>query len=74
MTPSDRKRRATQRAGVMRALNRGRWLSLKDFQGVKGSDSGISARIRDARKPKFGGHKIVCRRDEGGVYRYKLVR
>lgn len=68
---ADRRRRQSQRQGVQSILSRKTWVSLKDFTGVKGTDSSISARIRELRKQ---GRKVECRRHEDGVYRYRLVR
>ena len=43
--------------------------------GVMVSDSSISARIRDQRKARFGGHTIEKRKREGSrAYEYKLVQ
>lgn len=69
-----RRSRQSQSQGVQRILRRKSWVSLIDFRGVKGTDSSISARIRELRKPKHGKHVVECRRCEDGVYRYKLVR
>jgi hypothetical protein len=72
---ADRKRLKSQRSGVWNILRDHRWHPLTIFkQKVKGSDSSITARIRDARKKKYGGHIIQCARDAAGVYRYRLVR
>lgn len=35
--------------------------SIRVKYGVQVSDSAITARIRDLRKPQFGGHTILCR-------------
>lgn len=37
---------------------------------VGGSEAGISARLRDLRKPKFGGFQINRERLEGGLWVY----
>jgi hypothetical protein len=36
------------------------------------SECGASARIRDQRKERFGGHKIV-KRPAGGAFEYRMV-
>ena len=39
----------------------------------EGSETGISARLRDFRKKKFGGFRVESkRRDEGGSWVYRL--
>lgn len=41
--------------------------------GVRVSESGISARIRDCRKPQYGGHVVLIRKRAGTkFYEYKL--
>jgi hypothetical protein len=53
------------------------WRSAIDFQemlkdrGVYASDSSITARIRDLRKPKYGGMKIDCKCERKGRYVYR---
>jgi hypothetical protein len=42
-------------------------------RGVKGRESGITARIRDFRKPEFGAFEIESKRVSGGTYTYRLV-
>ncbi len=43
--------------------------------GVKCSDTGVSARIRDFRKDRFGAHEVERRRVAGGsgLYEYRVV-
>lgn len=42
-------------------------------RGIRMSDSGCTARLRDARKEQFGGHKISIRRRNGTkAYEYRL--
>ncbi len=40
----------------------GRWLS----------DAGLSARVRDQRKGKYGGFIVECRLGKGRTYEYRL--
>ena len=37
------------------------------------SEAGISARLRDLRKKRFGGHTVERRNVGGGVWEYRLV-
>lgn len=72
---SPNSKRKTQRAGVWGAIKDGRWHDLWDFKArAKGSDSALTARIRELRRKEFGKHVVECRRFEGGVYRYRLVK
>ncbi len=62
------------------ALGRGVWLAPYDIQRIieikydtRMSDSSITARMRDLRKAKYGGHVIDCRKRPGAkVYEYRL--
>jgi hypothetical protein len=55
-------------------LNQQWWTLPALRERVGGSEAGISARIRDLRKPKFGGYEIRRRRVEaGGLWEYRLV-
>lgn len=66
-----------QLEAVHETLLAGGWWTLSDIQGAigKGSEAGISARIRDLRKPKFGGHEVERRRcAEPGLWEYRLVQ
>lgn len=42
---------------------------------VDGSEAGVSARVRDLRKKKFGSHTVETRRVKGGngLWEYKLI-
>jgi hypothetical protein len=55
----------------------GQWLTLSELvHWCGGSEAGISARLRDLRKPQFGGY-IVERRRRGdpkrGLFEYRLL-
>lgn len=51
----------------------GEWYTLGKLQElVGGSEAGISARVRDLRKPAFGGYEVERRRVEGGLYEYRI--
>ena len=52
----------------------GRWWTLARLSAVTGgSEAGVSARIRDLRKPRFGGHTVDRRRTDGGLWEYRLL-
>ena|ERR1022692_3009713 len=42
-------------------------------ESVGGSEAGVSARLRDFRKARFGGHVVERIRVEGGLFEYRLV-
>ena len=75
----DHERLWTALEAVEDLLSKGNWHTLRDIQrrlerdyGVMASESGISARFRDLRKEKFGGHKMISRRVEGGAWEYAM--
>lgn len=52
----------------------GQWRTLEDIATwVGASTQSVSARLRDMRKPRFGGHTVERERIEGGLYRYRLT-
>lgn len=55
--------------------NVGRWVIVPDFDRRRRGEgtAAITARIRDLRKSQHGGHEILCRRREKGLYEYKLL-
>lgn len=74
----DRDRMENLLGRVWDALAGFRWWTLAELKTeCGGSEAGVSARIRDLRKPRFGGH-IVERRRRGdpsrGLWEYRLVR
>lgn len=40
---------------------------------VRASEAGVSARLRDLRKPRFGSHTVLRRKRIGNLYEYKLI-
>jgi hypothetical protein len=73
----DRARLTTQLRRVCFALLDGRWWTLKALAlEVNGSVTGVSARLRDLRKPRFGGFTVQNRRrpgaEDSGVWEYRL--
>ena len=57
--------------GVMKA---GRWVTLRELSEATGAgEASVSARIRDLRKPKFGGHVVERGRvRDSGLFVYRL--
>jgi len=70
----DRARLRGQLAAVFNLLATGGWWTLRDLaESVDGSEAGVSARLRDLRKAKFGGYLVERRRVEGGLWEYRLI-
>jgi hypothetical protein len=52
----------------------GNWWSLWELaERTGGSEASVSARLRDLRKPKFGGHTVERRYVGPGLFEYKLT-
>lgn len=59
----------------MLLAHRGEFFTLGELQAMAGgSEAGISARIRDLRKPRNGGHDVQRRRRGGGVWEYGIAK
>ncbi len=71
----DHKRLSGQLAQVYSVMaNHYLWYSLKELTTIcGGSEAGISARIRDLRKPKFGSHIVQKRCNPNGLWEYRLL-
>lgn len=68
----DQVRLTGQLLNVQQILSDHRWHTLSEIaQRIGGSEAGISARIRDMRKPRFGNHKIDRQHIGGGLWRYR---
>ena len=69
----DRVRLNAQAQDVWDVIKHGGWLSLSMISLVSGHpEASVSARLRDFRKPKFGGHKIERRHVAGGLWQYRV--
>lgn len=68
------------RGAIKDFLSRGRFYSSYEIQGYLHtthkrlvSESACTARIRDLRKPEFGGHRVICRhRADRSSYEYSI--
>jgi hypothetical protein len=70
----DEPRLGKQLKAVYEIMLDGQWHTLQDLSNQTGSPEGsISARIRDLRKPKFGGHTVEHERISAGLWHYRLV-
>jgi hypothetical protein len=76
----DGPRLLSQRDRVLWVYCDGRWHTLFEAQDqireefeVEDSLTGISARVRDFRKEKFGGFTVESRRRTKGTWEYRIV-
>jgi hypothetical protein len=52
----------------------GQWRTLSEIAvRVGGSEAGVSARLRDLRKEKFGAHTVERKRVDGGLWVYRVI-
>jgi hypothetical protein len=60
---------------VYEVMKDGQWYTLKYVSSAIGyaSEAAISARMRDFRKAKFGGHQVERRNLNGGLWQYRLI-
>ena len=74
----DGERLTTLQQRVMRTMASGRWYTLRELQTIcGGSETSISARIRDCRKAQWGSHTVERRRrgdQKSGVWIYRLTK
>ena len=72
----DGARLATQLGRVLALMADGKWRTLREIQeAVGGSEAGVSARLRDCRKAKFGGRTVLRRRrgePSEGLWEYRF--
>lgn len=70
----DEARLTGQMARVYELMRDGEWRTLGWIAALcNGSEAGISARLRDLRKEKFGGHTVERQHVENGLHRYRLI-
>ena len=70
----DQVRLTGQLLNVKQVLCDRQWHTLSEIaQRIGGSEAGISARIRDLRKPRFGNHKIDRQHISHGLWRYRMA-
>jgi hypothetical protein len=70
----DGPRLAKQLEQVKFYLSSGEWWTIGALQGlIGGSEAGISARIRDCRKAKFGGYIVQRKRFQRGLWMYRIL-
>lgn len=70
----------SQFQAVKTAMGNNQWWTIDQLEtelmhkyGIRATPTGISARIRDLRKEKFGGYRVDNRNVSGGLWEYRLV-
>jgi hypothetical protein len=75
----DKERLSSELYAVRRLMTDGSWRTLSEIReaiGI-GSEAGISARLRDLRKNRFGAHTINRRRRgeaKDGLFEYQFIK
>lgn len=73
---ADKVRLAGQMLAVYNLMRDGVWRTLAEIHAVvNGSEAGISARLRDLRKSKWGSHEVSRRRRgyaKRGIFEYRV--
>ncbi len=70
----DRERLSSQLERVQDLMRDGMWRTLAEIStSCGGTEASVSARLRDLRKDRFGGHTVNRRRLVGGLFDYQLV-
>ena len=72
--PRDQVRLNAQTQRVFDVMRDGEWRTLDRISFVTGDpEASVSARLRDLRKERFGGHTVDREHVEGGLWRYRLT-
>jgi hypothetical protein len=72
----DEERLRRQLAAVWSFMSDGQWHTLARIAAeVDAPEASVSARLRDFRKPKFGGHTVLRERIPlgNGLHRYRVI-
>ena len=70
----DQVRLNSQQAKVYALMRDSCWRTLQEISRLTGEpETSVSARLRDLRKPKFGGHTVNRKYIERGLWRYQLI-
>lgn len=69
----DQERLNSQLWRVFRLMRDGEWRTLAEIaRETGGSEAGVSARLRDLRKERFGRYPVARRRVDGGLFEYRM--
>ena len=70
----DESRLTGQMRAVYEYLRGHEWVTLQELSlATGGSEAGVSARLRDLRKARWGANTIERQRHEGGFFAYRLL-
>lgn len=70
---ADCQRLTKQLDRVRNLMSDGLWRSLSEIAAATGDgEASVSARLRDMRKSKHGGHTVDRRRFDGGLWKYRM--
>lgn len=70
----DGARLGDQMMAVLSVMADGQWRTLKQLAAaVDAPEASVSARLRDLRKPRFGGHRVERRYVCKGCFTYQLI-
>lgn len=59
---------------VLTAMRDGQWRTLAQLaESAEAPEASVSARLRDLRKPKFGGYTVERRYVSAGLFEYRVV-
>lgn len=71
----DQARLSGQLSRVYDVMRDGGWHTLEELvRKCSGTTASVSARLRDLRKQRFGGHDVERQRVQAGLWRYRLNR
>ena len=74
MPRRDNKRISNQMRAILMVMSDRQWHTLAELAGrIGGSEAGVSARLRDLRKAKFGSHQVDRVHRTNGLWEYRLV-
>lgn len=70
----DHGRLAQQSGAVFDAMKDGQWRTLAQIAAFADApEPSVSARLRDMRKAKFGGHTVERKYVDRGLFQYRLI-
>lgn len=70
----DAARLAGQLQRIIELMRDGEWRALREIAAATGApEASVSAQLRHARKPRFGGHTVEKKHLGQGLYVYRLI-
>tara|TARA_R110000744_G_scaffold252463_1_gene368255 strand:+ start:701 stop:1036 length:336 start_codon:yes stop_codon:yes gene_type:complete len=70
----DFERLKNQSERILNFISDGEWTTLREIAAATGApEASISAKLRDLRKAKYGGHTVDRRYEGNGVYQYRFI-